>query len=258
MIFFNSRTPSFGLKIVKNDDLKKIVNFQIKSGISSKKISDTFQKIEELYDDDLSLEFKDIEEKHDPWLGPYLVSKYKFSGEIQASDSKIKYPVDYTSVHKYHTTNPLLLFNEVKRHLNTVKEDIEIKDRQNTTFSEIGRNKKISRKVLKYFASNRLRINSATIQPQKDGKFYITGYLCMGGDSAFYMKSSQPVNCTLLYTKEPTIEKTMRKNISIHGSTPEEAALEFAKGYSGKKLYNYKGEYLTTVPEFIKAPSNNN
>ena len=257
MIFFNSRTPSFGLKIIKNDDLKKIVNFQVKTGISTKEISDTFQKIENLYNDDLFLEFKESEEKHDPWFGPYLVSKYKLSGEIQASDSKIKYPVDYTSLHKYHTTNPLLLFDEVKKHLNTAKEDVDLKDRQNTVFSEIGKNKKISRKVLKYFASNRFRINSATIQPQRDGKFFITGYLCMGGDSAFYLKSSQPVNSTLLYTKEPTTGKTPKKNISLHGSTPEEVALEFAKGYSGKILYNYKGEYLTTVPEFIKVPSAN-
>ena len=249
----NNYSPNFGLKIVKNDDLKKIIDFQLREKRCPKDVIKTgFDRVQKSYNDDLSLEFKDTEIKVDPWFGPHTVSTYKFTGEMKASDSDTKYPVDYTSIHKYITDSPLVIPDEVKKFLKIIQHNVDAEDRKSEILNDLFREKKISQKALKYLASRRFVIDGTTVYPQKDGKFYMIGILNMGEDSPYYIRSSQPVNSTMLFTIEPFGGKMAKRNISLHGSSPEEIALEFAKKYSGKKLYNYKSEYLTTVPEFLK------
>ena len=249
----NKNTPSFGLRIVNNNALRENIRFQVQRGYKKEDILDCYKKIQGLYSDDLSLEFVDLEEKNSPIIGTYTTAKYRFSGQITATASGKKYPVNFTTEDGDKFASHLTYTPEnIEEELKALQKKIDNEDRETQIIGNLktsDKDLKLSKEALKYFARSKFLLDTATIQFQKDGKAYMTGRLCMNPNSVYYKRGSQTED-TSLYTNDGKGKQMVLRNISLHGSTPLEMALEFAKKYNKRNLYNIHGEYITTTPNF--------
>ena len=102
--------PSFGLKIVKNNTLNKIVEFRLNNGESKENILFSFNEIKKLHDDNISLTFTDYEEGYDDiFLGPFILCNLNFSGKIKDPNTNIEYKINSKSKDKYVINLPFYL-----------------------------------------------------------------------------------------------------------------------------------------------------
>ena len=95
----------FGLKIVENDSSQRIRGFYLKRCRTYGEMCDVFNKISEIYNDDLSLEFSDYEERKTEIFGVVPFCNIRIFGKLDTK-SKKNIPVNVASDYKYNIGSP--------------------------------------------------------------------------------------------------------------------------------------------------------
>ena len=116
-------SPSFGLKIVENDSYKKLLNFYSQRG-AKKEITDVFENIKKLDNDDVSLELSNFKSEYAEFMGITIpVCNVRIFGKMKEQASGRKFPVD-TSTEK-HIACDLIMPRQIKNILKEMHEKID-------------------------------------------------------------------------------------------------------------------------------------
>ena len=121
----NNNNISFGLKIVNNENFRKLCCLQSKKGKTCNEINDTYIRIGKLQEDSLNLEFLDYEEKKTEVFGTSAYCKLRIFGTMKKSGTNEVCKIDKTTEYKDIVSSEYFLYNRVKYLINCEQKRID-------------------------------------------------------------------------------------------------------------------------------------